>query len=254
MSKKTLSIVVVIVLSSLNVGTTFAYVSLTSEVVSYTASFPIGYDGRIGQISFDLTMTLTCETNYSTISEGILPPSSTVHLNVTPSSATLTVDYHITCPLLPNLNGSNSTVLPTAALYGLLGDSLPIVIPIESYGTIKIVIHGKLLAENLTAIPQGSVSPTSLNWTTWTPHDTVVSAEVSSVTLKMDTAYDTYFTVTVSILGFDVVSVDSPSKEFSGTPAPAFTIPELLSKHIIPLLMIAFLLLTTVNRRRQANS
>jgi len=241
-------------LSYLGVRTAFAYVLLTSENVSYTALVNVSHSGGLGQISFDVTVALECSVAYNCSTDGVFPPSSNCHLNVTPNSATLSIDYHIERPIGSDLDGSESIPLPVEELSGLLGDSPPIEIPIDSVGTITIIIHGKLLGENITVTPQGSAAPTSLEWLTWAPEDTVVSATVSPVTLKIDTAYEVSFTVTVEILGFDVASKDSTLRQFAGNPSPTFVIPEFPSLLILPSFMIITLLAVIVYRRKHSQN
>lgn len=229
-------------LFSASTGRAFADVSLASTDVSYTASRRVSHTGSLGQIDFDVNATVQCNTNYSCSTDGVLPPSSTCHLNVAPKSGTLTVVYHIHRPILRDIDGSKSIPLPLGG-QELLGDSPPIAIPIDSYGTITIVIHGRLSAS--LSVENGSVNPNSLEWSRWGTNDTVVSSSMNKVTLTLDTVYKIYFTVSVSISGFDVARRDSDPGQFSGSPSPAFVVSEYPS-FIVPPLFLAVTLVTVI--------
>ena len=243
---------VIVLLSSLGIRTVCAEATLQQTDVSYTASRPVIYDGPMGMIDFTVTATLECVVTYNCSATGVLPPSSTCHLNATPKSATLTVEYHIERPIGSDIDGSQSIPLPVEELSGLLGDSPPIVIPIDTIGTITIVIHGHLVG-NLT-LDIGSADPTSVEWSTWTPQDTVVSASVSTVNLTMATTYQVSFTVTVSIPPFDPVSRDSTVDQVAGEPSHECVIPEFSSLLILPIFMTAILLAVIVYRKKTDKS
>lgn len=234
-------------LFSASIGRAFADVSLASTDVSYTAFRPVSYIGPFGQIDFDVNVTLQCITTYSNTTDGFLPPSSTCHLNVTPKSGTLSVVYHIHRPILGDIYGSKSIPLPLGG-QELLGDSPPIPIPFE-YGTITIVIHGHLSA-NLS-VENGSVNPSSLEWLSWGTEDAVVSASVNRTTLTLDTAYNVYVTVSVSVSGFNVASRDSDPRQFSGSPSPAFVVPEYPSFIVLPLFLAVTLVTVIVYGRKK---
>ena len=153
--KFVLALALIILASSLCIKETFAGVSVN---VSYTASRNVDYTGSLTQISFSITATLNCEVTYNSVIEG-----STCHLNATPSSAQLKIDYHITRRILTDIDGTNTTQLPPQLLSGLIGDSPPILIPIANgAGTITIIIHGKLIGQNLAVTPQGSANPNTV--------------------------------------------------------------------------------------------
>lgn len=240
MSGRKLSLLcLIMLLSPLGIRTAIADVSLASPDVSYKVSYPVSHTGSLGQISFDVNATLECITTYNCSVDGVLPPSSTCHLNVTPKYGTLTVIYHIHRPIQADIDGSKSVALPQGG-QELLGDSPPITYLIDSIGNITIIIHGHLSGN--VSVNTGSVNPTSLEWSTWTPQDTVVSASVNTVTLTLQTAYKVSFTVTVSILGFDVASEDSTLKTAPGNPFSEFVVPEFPSLIILPLFVITTLL------------
>jgi hypothetical protein len=214
--KFVIALTLIILSSSLCIKETFADVPAN---VSYTASRNVSYTGSLTQISFSITATLNCEVTYNNVLEG-----STCHLSATPSSALLTINYHITRRLLADIDGTNSTQLPPQLLSGLVGDSQPIPISIgNGAGTITIVVHGKLIGQNLV-VTQGSANPNLVQWSTWAPQNTSISSTNSQVTLKMDTEYDVSFTATVAIVGFDVASKDSTVGQFSGNISPTFAI------------------------------
>lgn len=190
--------------------------------VSYTGSRSVSYTDPFGPGSFDVTVTLELEVVYICSADGSLPGASTCHLNVAPDSATLTIDYDINPPIGPGLDGSKSIPLPQGG-EELLGDSPPIIIPIDSVD-ITIVVHGSLLADLTTDV--GSANPSSLEWSTWEPQEIVVSADAENVTLTMDTEYSVSVTVTVSVGGFEPPSKTTPVKQFPGNPLGEFVIPE----------------------------
>lgn len=170
-----------------------------------------------------MTVTIELEVTYTCSVDGVLLGASTCHLNVAPHSGTLTVDYHIEPPIGPDLVGSKSIPLPLKGRE-LLGDPPPILILIDSIGTITIVIHGRLLADLTPDV--GSIKPSSLEWSTWETQDTVVSADVENVLLTMETNYSVSFTVTVSVGDFESPSKNIPVKQFPGNPSAEFVIPE----------------------------
>lgn len=212
--------VLVLLLMTSSIGTALADESLK---VSYTASRSVSHTAPIGQGSFDMTVTIELEVTYTCSVDGVLPSASTCHLNAAPHSGTLTVDYHIEPPIGPDLVGSKSIPLPQGG-QELLGDPPPISIPIDSAGDIIIVIHGRLLADLTTDL--GSTNPSSLEWSTWETQDAVVSADVESVLLTMETNYSVSFTVTVSVGGFESPSKNIPVQQFPGNPTAEFVIPE----------------------------
>ena len=212
--------VLVLLLMTSSIGTALADESLR---VSYTASRSVSHTAPIGQGSFDMTVTIELEVTYTCSMDGVLPGASTCHLNVAPHSGTLTVDYDIEPPIGPDLVGSKSIPLPQGGRE-LLGDPPPIIIPIDSVGDITIVIHGRLLADLTPDV--GSAKPSSLEWSTWETHDTVVSADVENVLLTMDTKYSVSFTVTVSVGVFELPSKSVPVEQFPGNPSAEFVIPE----------------------------
>lgn len=252
MNKKSMIVLgLVILLSSLGIKTALADVSLASTDVSYTASRSVSYAGAFNEISFEVNATLQCATTYSCSPSGVPPSSSTCHLSVTPNSALLTIDYHIKRYLQSDLNGTKPIQLSIEQLSGLVGNSpSPIVIPVDSAGTIAIVIHGKLIGQNLTVTPQGSANPNAVQWLDWTTQDTVISSANSRVTLEMDTAYEVSFAVTVLIPPFAEVSQDSLLQQCSGNVPPTFVIPEFPSLIMLTIFMLATLLAVTVYKRR----
>jgi hypothetical protein len=243
----------VILLSFMLVKTALADMSSASSAVSYSAFQSVSYTGPIAQMSFAVNVTLDCGVAYSCLAEGSLPPSSPCHLNVTPSYAQLTIDYHVERYQEPNLDGIKQLTLSIGQLSGLVGDSQPFNFSIDSAGNITIIIRGTLIAQNLTVTPQGSANPNTVQWSTWTPQDTLVSSINSSATLKMDTKYAVSFSVLVSMVGFTSIRTDSTVEQFLGNVSPAFVIPEFPSTLIITLFMIATLLTVIAHRRKRTS-
>lgn len=218
MDKRIMFVLTVLILTMIPISSALADESV---IVSYTASRHVPYDGPIGMIDFDVNVTVEYEVTYDFSVDGDLP-TSTCHLQATPNSGTLTLDYHIDRPIGKDLDGSKS--IPMSG-ENLLGDSEPIAIPVGGdIGNVTIIIHAHLFA-NLNP-DTGSATPNSLEWSTWGTQDTVISADTETVLLTMETEYKVFFTVTVSIHGFDVASRDSTIKGFPGTPSAEFLIPE----------------------------
>jgi hypothetical protein len=249
--KQVIVIGLVALLSLLCVKTAVANVSLASAGVAYTAFESVSYLGPLVQISYDVNATLECTVTYSCTTDGSLPPSSTCHLNVTPTSAQLTLRYNIVRHLLPNLNGTKQLTLSISQLSGIIGASSPINVPIGTDGNVTITIQGTLLGQNLTATPQGSANPNSVQWSAWTPQDTLLSSVNSQATLDMDTVYQVSFIVVVYMVGFDSVRTDSSVGQFAGNTSPSFLIPELPSTLITPVFMAITLLTAAFYARRR---
>jgi len=212
--------VLALLLMASTINVAFANESLE---VSYTASRNVSYTALIGPGSFDVTVTLVLEAIYTSSVDGTLPGASTCHMNVAPYSGTLTVGYHIKPPIGPDLDGSKSIPLPQGG-QELLGDSPPIIIPIDSTVDVTILIHGCLLADFTTNV--GSINPHSLQWSTWETQDTLVSASTKNVLLTMETKYSVSFTVTLTVGSFEFPSQNIPVEQFPGDPSAKFVIPE----------------------------
>jgi len=239
---------IVLLSTSLHIRTAFGDIPLEPINVSYAISSTVNYDGSNGMIDFDVNVTLECEITYNCSVEGqIQPPTetkpATCYLGVSPYSGTLTVDYHIDRPFMSDLDGKRSIPLPQGG-QELLGDSPPIEIPIDSVGTLVIIVHGHLLGD----VSIASTLHISLEWSTWETHEFDVLCNTPTALLTMETAYNVYFTVTVSLVGFDVASKDSTAKQVSGNPSVEFVIPEFPTMLILPLFMIATLLTVIIYR------
>jgi len=230
MKKLSLLLSIFVLLYALSIRTAFGDMPLESTRVSYVVSSSVSYNGPLEQISFDVDVTLQCETTYNGSVYGEFPSPNEhepaiCHLEVAPYSGILTVDYHIDRPALPDLGGSKSIPLPLRGQY-ILGDSPSIIIPITvdttPVGTIIIVIHGHLFGD----ISLNSTHHVSLEWSTWETQELTILSNAPTVLLTMGTTYKVYFTVTVSVGTFDVVTVDSPTKDISGDPSIEYVIPE----------------------------
>ncbi len=244
-----------VLLSTLSIKTAFGeMVSLGPTHVSYTVFNSVSYDGPVGQISFDVNVTLECETIYNGSVYGEIPPPSetepaTCLIDVAPYSGTLTTDYHINRPTQPDLDGSKSIPLPLGG-QELLGGSPPISIPIVvdtiPIGTITIVIHGYLFGH----LSLNSTFYTLLEWSTWETKEFNITSNAPIVLLTLETRYGVAFTVTVSVNSFDVVSVDSPMEEVEGSPSVEYVIPEFPSDLILPLFIIVSLIAVILRKRK----
>jgi hypothetical protein len=245
MRKFALVLSLIVLLPASSIAIAFGDIPLASTNVTYTVSGTASYDGRsIGQIGFDVNITLEFEANYTYLVDGDFPGSALCYLGVSPYSGTLTVNYQIYRPTMPDLNGSRLILMPQGG-QELLGDSPPIAIPIDSSGTIETVIHGHLSG----ILSLDSRSPTSLEWSTWDIKIINITSN-APIALLVTTQYAVSFNVTVSMNDFDAVAENVPQKEVSGNP-PEFVIPEIPSLIILPLFMMATLLAVTVYKRKR---
>jgi len=235
---------ITILLSSLGVGTVFADCK-THCFVSYTASRSVSRSS--GGYSYFVTVTVFGVTNYTCSVDGDLPPTATCHWDVTPNGGSLSVDYRIKRPILPDIVGSRTILLPYEG-QELLND-LAIEIPIGSTATITITLHGHLFGDLTPSI--GSVNPDQLEWSTWGTQDTVVSADNDTVDLTMVTIYSVYFTVCVSVGIVEIGCADSSIAEVVGIPIIDCIVPEFPSMLIMPLFMITASLAAIVYKRKQ---
>ena len=233
---------IMILLSSLSIGTVFADCK-THCSVSYTASSSVSHS-RAGY-SYNVTVTVVGLTDYNCSVEGDLPPNATCYWTVRPDGGNVTVDYHIERPTGGDIDGSRTKTLPYEGQELL--DDLDIEIPINSIA-ITVTLHGHLFG-NL-APSAGSVDPDQLEWSTWGTQETIISASVDTVDLDMSTTYSVYFTVCVSVDGFEIGCADSPTVYVEGIPIIDCIIPEFPFLLITPLFMIATLLAATFHRRR----
>jgi hypothetical protein len=224
--KLVITISLVMILSSLFVKTTFAEESTN---VSYIPSFTLSSRGGDPN-KFTINVTLDFEVTYSNVVE-----NSTCHLNVTPNSAILYIDYDI-----HHLIGNKQIQLSSEQLsqlvtpfQGLYIESIPIESGDYQSRThyLDLHIYGKLVAD-FDCNPTGSAYPDTIQWESFTPQDTVVSSYNSQVTLEMDTQYeasilanlimstgDSTFTFTTSYFGLETSTVIKP-----GSISPTFTI------------------------------
>jgi len=219
MSIAKVGISVLLVMSIVLSFFTFGVVQATeANQVTYIAKQNLIQAGSFTQIGFDINVTLTTHVVYTNLNS---QPSSACLINATLTDASLTTDYHISVPLMQDIDGSNVTQIPPQLLSSLLGSSQPI--PILDKGVrITLVLHRKLVANNITVLPQGSATPTNIQWVSWTPNEVNITSNGSIVTMQMDTAYEFSVTTTVSVLMFDVLTKDSSLKQFSGIPTPIF--------------------------------
>jgi hypothetical protein len=74
---------------------------------------------------------------------------------------------------------------------------------------------------------------------------------MNKVTLTLNTTYNVYVTVSVSVSGFNVASRDSDPRQFSGSPSPTFVVPEYPEFIILPLFLAALLLIAIVHKRKE---
>jgi len=235
----------VALLSASCIRTAFGDVSIESTTVSYTASRSISYDGPPDMIDFDVTVTLEFRTAYSCSIDGVLPSPSTCHLNSTPLSGSLALDYHIDRPDKRDLDGHRSIPLPQGGRE-VVGHSPPIDVPID-IGTITVEIDGHLRGYLSTDV--GVVYPDSFMWTSWEGQNVTVYADDEIVRLTMLTTYSVVFTVLVSVDNFPMTGRNSNTYEIEGKPYHVFVIPEIPSSLVLTLFMMATLLAVIVYKR-----
>jgi len=191
----------------------------------------------------DVSVTLACSAVFNSSDGAVLPTNSTNYLiTVKPGSGTLTVNYTVDRPLLKRSGSRSVPINPTR----LLGDSPPI--PVYDDGTINIyvIIHGHLKGE-VTAIGNGSATPSSVTWSTWETVDITVSANANAqngqiIPVQTATKYVAYFTVKVELMGIGIFTQDSPTKEASGSPTvqnSILVVPEFSTWQMLLLTLLA---------------
>jgi hypothetical protein len=205
------------------------------------------YDGPVGTIDLKMNVTIECEVNYTYLVDGEIPGSANCYLGTSPHSGTLTIDYHIEHPVLLSLIGHTSIPLPSHG-EELLNDSKSITIPLDSNGTIEVVIHGKLLG-NLT-VDSDSRAETTLEWSDWDIKNISIITNAPSELLA-NTEFIASFTLITSITGSDPVTIDSSQKQVLGNPYE-FVVPEFSSFLVLSFFTMATLLAIIVYRKKPA--
>jgi len=171
------------------------------------------------------SVTLACSAVFNSSAGTVLPNNSTEYsITPKPGSGTLTVNYTIDRPLLKK-SGSPSVSINST---WLLGDSPPITVYDDDIIRINVTIHGHLNGE-VTAIGNGSATPSNVTWSTWETIDITVSADDNAqngqmIQIQTATKYVVYFTVKVELIGIEAFTRDSPSKEVLGSPTIQYPI------------------------------
>jgi len=195
----------------------------------------------------DASVTLVCSAVFNSSDGAVLPNNSTSYLiTVKPGSGTLTVNYTVDRPLLKRSGSRSVPINPTR----LLGDSPPIPVYDDGIINITVIVHAHLEGQ-VTAIGNGSATPSSVTWSTWETVDITVSANANAQngqTIQVQTAtkYVVYFTVKVELIGIEAFTRDSPAKEVSGSPpiqSDILVIPEFQTWSM---LLLTFLLLSVI--------
>lgn len=237
------------------VNVTWADVEISSGTVSFTSDTKtVGGTVPIGLISYEVDVTLTCEITYSATTDGVLPPSSTIHLSVAPKSAVISGCYRIDSPLLSDMDGNYSYSLPPEDLTKLLGGSplSPIEIA-DGLGTIEITIHGVLIV-NITP-DTGSVNLNPVEWNNFETKDIIVTANVEKVILTVESTYQFSLTATVSMVGFgDTISKEIPVQDVTGNDATTVVVPEFSSLNIILVILTATFIMVVLMKTGYSKS
>jgi hypothetical protein len=249
MSKKMIVFVCAMLLLSLAVPagrasseTTVSYHVATGDV------FPALTD-------IDAFVTLGCSAVFNS-SDGMVLPNNSMKYSIAakPGSGTLTVNYTVDRPLLKK-SGSPSVSINSTRL---LGDSPPITVYDDGIIKITVIIHGHLNGQ-VTAVGNGSATPSSVTWSTWETIDITVSANANAQngqTIQVQTAtkYVVYFTVKVELIGIEAFTRDSPTKEVSGSPtvqSEILVVPEFPTWPLLTLtLLIVSIGIILANKRR----
>jgi hypothetical protein len=199
------------------VGTLVSLVSASAQTVVYynvvtDDVFPERED-------VDASVNVTCAVAYSCTDGTIQPDKTCVYsVKASPGSGTLTVDYAVDRPLLKRSGSPSVPINPE----WLIGDSPPITVYDDGAVRITVTIHGQI-AGNVSLTGNGSATPTTLVWTRWETKNITVSASPNAqigqkISIQLATKYRVYFTVSVELIGIEVLTKDSPSKEVSGSP------------------------------------
>jgi hypothetical protein len=167
----------------------------------------------------DASVNVNCTVVYNCTDGAIEPDkTSTYSVEATPGSGTLTVNYTVDRPLLKRSGSPSVPINPE----WLIGDSPPITVYDDGTVKITVAIHGQIVG-NVSLTGNGSVTPTAVVWTVWETKNITVSASPNAqigqkISIQMATKYRVYFTVNVDLVGIEVLTKDSPSKEVSGVP------------------------------------
>jgi hypothetical protein len=248
MSKKRIVFICAMLLLSLAVPagrasseTTVSYYVATSDV------FPALTD-------INASVTLDCSAVFNSSGGTILPNNSTKYsITAKPGSGTLTVNYTVDRPLLKKSGSPSVPINPT----WLLGDSPPITVYDDGIIKITVIIHGHLNGQ-VTAIGNGSATPSSITWSTWETIDVTVSANANAqngqtIQIQTATQYVAYFTVKVELVGIDAFTRDSPTKEVSGScpiQSDILVIPEFSTWSMLLLTILVLSMIIVLARRK----
>ena len=195
----------------------------------------------------DASVTLECSAVFTSSDGTVLPNNSTKYsITAKPGSGTLTVNYKVDRPLLKKSGSPSVPINPT----WLLGDSPPITVYDDGPIKITVIIHGHLNGQ-VTAIGNGSATPSSVTWSTWETIDVNVSANVNSqngqtIQIQTATKYVAYFTVKVELIGIDAFTRDSPTREVSGSSPIQSDISVIPEFPTWSMLLLTFLILSII--------
>jgi hypothetical protein len=242
MSKKTIVFVSAMLLLLLAVPAGMA----SSET---TVSYHVATDDVLPALTdIDASVTLDCSAVFNCSDGTVLPNNSTKYsITAKPGSGTLTVNYTVNRPLLKKSGSPSVPINPT----WLLGDSPPITVYDDGTIKITVIIHGHLNGQ-VTAIGNGSATPSSVTWSTWETINITVSANANAqngqtIQIQTATKYVAYFTVNIELIGIEAFTKDSPTKEVSGSPSfysSIFVVPEFSMWHQLLLTFLALLIIT----------
>jgi len=223
-----------------------------------TVSYYVATDDVFPALTdINASVTLDCSAVFNSSDGTILPNNSTKYsITTKPGSGTLTVNYTVDRPLLKKSGSPSVPINPT----WLLGDSPPITVYDDGIIKITVIIHGHLNGQ-VTAVGNGSATPSDVTWSTWETIDITVSANANAqngqtIQIQTATKYVVYFTVKVELIGIEAFTQDSPTKEVPGSPTVQSDISVVPEFSTWPLLLLTFLTLSTViiiaNRKSRA--
>jgi hypothetical protein len=222
-----------------------------------TVSYYVATDDVFPALTdIDASVTLGCSAVFNCSDGTVLPNNSTKYsITAKPGSGTLTVNYTVDRPLLKKSGSPSVPINPT----WLLGDSPPITVYDDGTIKITVIIHGHLNGQ-VTAIGNGSATPSVVMWSSWETIKINVSAYANAEngqTIQMQTAtkYVVYFTVKVELIGIASFTQDSMTREVSGSPlvcSDIFVVPEFSAWQLLLLIFLSLSIIIIISNRKSS--
>jgi hypothetical protein len=193
------------------------------------------------------SVMLNCSAVFNSSYTTVSPNNSTQYLiTAKPGSGTLTVNYTINRPSLTK-SGSPSVSINST---WLLGDSPPIRVYNDGILEITVIIHGHLTGQ-VSAVGNGSATPSNITWSTWKTINVTASANANAqngqtIQIQTATKYVAYFTVTVELIGIEAFAQNSSIEEVSGSPLVQSNVSVIPEFSTLPMLLLTFLVLSII--------